>query len=216
MSVTYSIVVREHVFPCPSLVLLFYLVGRNRIYVADVANTRVQSFPFTTSAGSPNGTAILSQSMFSMDSNKAFAPTCITFDHIRSFLYVWQATSFSLIIVNVTDDNVQIISNSEVMLMSNHGLQPMVSVSYIVIDEKSNFFYLADGFHKAVVKFKFGSSIGTIIAGGPAITSIVNLIDRPSGLTFDSSGYLYIVDTGTIRVAQLLNVNGDLRTIAGE
>ena len=67
----------------------------------------------------------------------------------------------------------------------------------------------------AVYNFEFGSTTGTLIAGG-SNRSIVNQLSFPLGLALDSSGYLYIVDNKYNGIVQLLNENGDLRTIAGE
>ena len=118
-----------------------------------------------------------------------------------------------LIILNITEDNAEVMANTQLTVMnSSITLYPYS----VVIDEKSDLFYVADTQLNIIVKFKFGCTAGTIVAGGLISSSIVNQLNIPTSLTFDSSGYLYIADSGYNRIVQLLNEQGDLRTIVGE
>ena len=183
------------------------------MYVADFYNGRVQSFPITTSSGSPNGTTILGEfpdrSNYSMYVNV----DCMAFDRIRNLLYLCISFTDHLLILNTTENNVVIITDSELSVI-NRSIQ--IHPSGIVIDETSDIFYVSDGWLRIVVKFEIGSTRGIIVAGRMVSNSFFNQLNTPQGLALDSSGYLYIVDFGLNRIVQLLNDYGDFRVIAGE
>ncbi len=183
------------------------------MYVSDLGNIRVQSFPFTTSTGSPNGTTILEESLAGSNRSWPIFVYGMAFDQMRSLLYLGDYLNQRLLILNETEDNIQIIADTELLLM-NSSIQ--IHPFAIVIDEASDSFYVSDNALNGVVKFKFGSTTGTIIAGGTINDSIVNQLGMSGGLALDSSGYLYIADIEYNRIVQLLNDDGDLRTIAGE
>ena len=183
------------------------------MYVADSYNGRVQSFPITTSSGSPNGTTILGE--FPDGSNYSMYVTvdCMAFDRIRNLLYLCISLTDHLLILNTTENNVVIITDSELSVI-NRSIQ--IHPSGIVIDETSDIFYVSDDWLRIVVKFEIGSTTGIIVAGRMVSNSFFNQLNTPQGLALDSSGYLYIVDFGLNRIVQLLNDYGDFRVIAGE
>ena len=183
------------------------------MYVADSYNGRVQSFPITTSSGSPNGTTILGE--FPDRSNYSMYVTvdCMAFDRIRNLLYLCISLTDHLLILNTTENNVVIITDSELSVI-NRSIQ--IHPSGIVIDETSDIFYVSDDWLRIVVKFEIGSTRGIIVAGRMVSNSFFNQLNTPQGLALDSSGYLYIVDFGLNRIVQLLNDYGDFRVIAGE
>lgn len=173
----------------------------------------MQSFPFTTSAGSPNGTTIFGALSLNASRATRFTLAEIVFDNVHSLLYMCDIQNNRLIILNITEDNAEVMANAQLTAMNGSiRLRPYG----IVVDEKSDSFYVTDTTLNIIVKFKFGSTTGTIIAGGLISSSIVNQLRGPIGLAFDQSGYLYIVDRGYNRIIQLLNEQGDLRTVVGK
>lgn len=183
------------------------------MYVSDAWPGRVRSFVFTTSTGSPNGTTILGDSLDGSDRSSPILVLAMAFDEMRSLLYLGDYSNQRLIILNRTENNTQIVNDTELLVM-NSSIQ--IYPNGIVIDEASDSFYVSDNILSAVVKFKFGSTTGNIIAGSMISDLIYNQLMAPAGLALDSSGYLYIVDSQYNRIVQVQNDNGDLRTIAGE
>ena len=183
------------------------------MYVFDSGNNRLQSFPFTTLADSPNGTTILSGSYFGSDPDQILQVWGIAFDWMRNLLYLNEASNQRLLILNTTEDNIEVITNVQLSVIN---LPISIISAAITIDQTSNSFYVLDRDLKIVVKFTIGSTTGTVIAGNMISNSIFNQFNSPALLALDSSGYLYITDAGYNRIVQLLNDHGDLRTIAGQ
>ncbi|CAF0850861.1 unnamed protein product [Adineta ricciae] len=189
-----------------------FAVGQGQMYVSDVANQRVQAFPFTTSPGSPNATTILGQNFVGNERSMPIIVLGMAFAYKSGLLYLNDYLNRRLLILNISDDNVQIVVDSELSIMnSSISLHP----TGIVIDEIANTFYVSDALSNIVVKFQINSTIGNVVAGRLISSSIYNQLNQPIGMAIDSSGYLYIADSGYNRVVQLINGNGDLRTIAG-
>ena len=191
----------------------FCLVDQGQMYVYDSANRRVQSFPFTTLAGSPNGTTILGESLLDSDRNKPISVAGMTFDRIRHLLYLYNSVNDHLLILNTTENNIE-ITNDTGLSLTNSSI--LIRPCAIAIDEASNSFYVSDSLFGIVTKFDIGSTTGTVVAGGMINNLLFNQLILPGGLALDSSGYLYIADFHLNKVVQLLNDNGELRTIAGD
>lgn len=183
------------------------------MYVCDEANKRIQSFPLTTLAGSPNGTTILGESLLDSDRNRRVSALGMAFDRMRHLLYLSNSVDERLLILNITENNIQIIDDTELSIM-NSSIR--IRSYAIVIDEASDSFYVSDSSLSIVAKFKIGSTTGIIVAGGIINNLLFNQLSLPGSLALDSSGYLYIADIRFNRIVQLLNDNGELRTIAGE
>lgn len=133
-------------------------------------------------------------------------------DRKRDLFYVNNYMVNHLLILNVTEDSVQIIVDAPLFLMGN---VTQIWATEIVIDETADCFYVSDRSLYSVVKFQIGSTTGRIVAGGWPVP-YYKTIYVPMGLTLNSSGYLYIVDYHLHRVVQLRNEDGELRTIAGQ
>lgn len=185
----------------------------DRIYVLDLGNNRVQSFPLATSSGSPDGTTVLRFMGFDNYAPLLVAGCPIAFDRMHNLTYLIKYNSFSLSIFTIINNNFQLTDDSPLFLID--GFSQLYPIS-ILIDQISDYFYVTELSQTGVIKFRKGSRRGTMIAGGLNTNNIYNKLFIPIGLTFDSSGYLYIVDWAGNRVVQLLNENGDLRTIAGQ
>lgn len=197
---------------CVSHLSLLYLVGKRKIYVLDTGNDRIQSFPYITVTGSPNGTTILGAYLPDSNRNPLWAFSGMSYDWIRHLLYVCDISNQRLIILNATGDDTEIIANVQLSVIS-----PPIQISplALIINPASDSFYVTDPELSIAVQFTIGSTTGTIIAGPMINNSTANLLGGPIDLALDSSGYLYITDVMFLRVIQLLNNNGDLRTIAG-
>ena len=199
-------------FVCSSL-FIFCLVDQGQMYVGDTGNKRIQSFPFTTLAGSSNGTIILGEPLLDSDRGKPISVLGMAFDRMRHLLYLCNSVNQHVLILNTTENNIEITNDTELSVM-NGSIQ--MRPSAIAIDEGSNSFYVSDSSLGIVVKFKIGSTTGVIVAGGMINNLLFNQLSLPGSLALDSSGYLYIADYRFNRIVQLLNGDGELRTIAGE
>lgn len=183
------------------------------MYVVDSENSRLQSFPVTTLAGSPNGTTLFPSTFFGSDHSPILFVGGMAFDWMHNLLYLAEPYKGCLLILNTTEDNIEVITNVQLSVIN-----PMISINpYIItIDQTSNSFYVIDPSLKIIVKFTIGSTTGTIVAGNLISNSIFNQFNLPIDMALDSSGYLYIADMTYHRIVQLLNNHGDLRTIAGQ
>lgn len=111
------------------------------MYVYDGGNRRIQSFPLTTLAGSPNGTTILGESLLDNDRNRPISISGMAFDRMRHLLYLCNYVDQRLLILNTTENTIQIIDDTELSIVnSSIRMRPHA----IVIDETSNSFYVSD------------------------------------------------------------------------
>lgn len=174
------------------------------LYVSDVHNRRVQSFPFTTEAGSPNGTTILSYSKDNATLIMSFMPRSMDVDPVRNLLYVIDGWNHRLVIVNVTDNNTQIIAYT-VLTFTNSSTT--LWLSGVLIDLESDLFYIHDSEINALVKFHYGSTEGSIVFKLPVFIS---------GIGFNPQGFLYF---GIRLYPCVIQVSPDfrhMRTLMGE
>lgn len=109
------------------------------MYVLDIGNYRLQSFPFTTSTGSPNGTTIIGGTFFQVDPSALVFPSAMAFDRNHRLLYVINAVNNHLLILNITENDVQIINDTQLFVM---GSASAIFPTNIVIDEASACFYV--------------------------------------------------------------------------
>lgn len=153
----------------------------------------MQSFPYTTIAGSPNGTTILGA--YLPGSNRSLPMTFagMSYDRIRNLLYVCDGSNKRLLILNVTGDDIEILADVQLTVISP---PTQISPFDVIINPISDSFYVIDTHSYTVVQFTNGSTTGTIIAGRVITNSTYNLLDQPIGLALDSSEYLYITDVG--------------------
>ena len=94
----------------------------------------------------------------------------------------------------------------------------------VAVDEEGNI-YIAEYYNSTVRKVSVATGIITTIAGiatpvsgsyggdgGPATAA---LLDRPEGVSLDSSGNIYIADTYNNRIRRIDAVTGNITTVAG-
>lgn len=196
-----------------SYLFVFHLDGQDHIFVSYIRSEKIEMFQFPSLISSSNGTTILEQVINDNNRSMPIMVLGMTFDHKYGLLYLGDYFNQRLLVFNITEENIEIVTDDKLLIINSSIAINPVSIA---IDELSEVYYVSDSLLNTVVKFKFGSTIGTIVAGNLISTSIFNQLHSPQGLTVDSSGYLYIVDTGYNRVVQLLNENGDLRTVAGK
>lgn len=167
-------------------------------------------FPLAESSVSPNAT-LVNQCNPNGDSIM-FNTRDIAFDQVRDQLYIMDYWYGGLTIMNMARDCMELITQS--VLRTTDGL--VISLPFTIrIDEISDSFYVLDVESDIVVKFRLGSIVGSIVAGTLLNGLLPNKLNFAQRMILDASGQLYIVDSGTQRVVQLLNDKGDLRTIAG-
>lgn len=189
------------------------LVFDGYIYLSDIMRGQIRSFSLTNTTSSPNITTIFDRSLIEDNRLNPFSPFGLAYHKTQALLYVCDSLNQRLIILNRTENHTGLVADIE-LFMENSSI--VISPMYIVIDEKADFFYVTDTGLKSVFKFKTGTGIGQLVAGNLMSDSITNQLAAPLGLTLDNSGYLYIVDLEQNRIVQVLNDQGDLRTIAGK
>ena len=181
--------------------------------MSDTGNARIQSFPFTRSNGSPNGTTIFGISVPDATRSMYIFVISMVFDTMQNSMYLSSFFDRRLLILNITEDNIVIsLDTSLSVIDSLIEIRP----TFLAIDETSNSFYASTVGLRIVLKFTIGSTGGTIVAGDMITNSLFDRLADPQGLAVDSSGSLYIADTKLNRIVQVVNDNGNLRSIAGE
>ena len=93
----------------------------------------------------------------------------------------------------------------------------LLNLPYGIIVDSSNAVYIADQYNNRVQKWTAGASTGTTVAGQAAGTwgTVANSLYYPAGITLDSNGSLYVVDSNNHRVQLWLSGASSGSTIAG-
>ncbi|CAF4375026.1 unnamed protein product [Rotaria socialis] len=189
----------------------FRVVSKGRLYTFDSSVLSIVWFPLNISGGSPNRTIV--KQCNPDGTNITLSSIVIAFDGVRKLFYITGYENPSLIIImNITDDCMVMITKSTFTLTNGLMLEHPCS---ILVDETSGSFYVLDMALKIMAKYSFGSTTGTIIISG-----LLNNMDSTGygscgKMGFDSSGQLYMTDSGQFRVVQLVNDKGGMRTVAG-
>ena len=183
-----------------------HLVDGEYIYVSDFLNQRVQSFLLTNTTDFLNGTTAFDLSSVPSNRSAPLFPSGLAYDKKQAVLYVGDYLNQRLILLNRTINSTEIVADTSI------GVSP----AYILVDDKTDVFYVTDTISNSVFRFEVGTDVGRLVAGDSMSDSMINQLASPMGLALDSSGYLYIADAAHNRIVQVLNDQGDLRTIAGE
>ena len=88
---------------------------------------------------------------------------------------------------------------------------------YSMAIDSPNTFYVADYGNHRIQKFTIGNLIGTTVAGQPnaVFGSTANDLNLPASVLLDSSGNLYVSDSGNHRVQLFSNGSTSGTTVAG-
>ena len=88
---------------------------------------------------------------------------------------------------------------------------------YTIAIDSSDTFYVADYNNHRIQKFTIGNLIGTTVAGQPnaVFGSTANDLNLPASVLLDSSGNLYVSDSGNHRVQLFSNGSTSGTTVAG-
>ena len=88
---------------------------------------------------------------------------------------------------------------------------------YSIAIDSLNTFYVADYNNHRIQKFTIGNLIGTTVAGQPnaVFGSTAHDLNYPTNVLLDSSGNLYVSDSGNHRVQLFSNGSTSGTTVAG-
>ncbi|UJR18083.1 hypothetical protein I4U23_004983 [Adineta vaga] len=180
--------------------LYLFVIDSTRCQMTQYYNgSLTKTILFGTSCGR-NLTQFNTSASFIMDSNGSFY-IVDTYNH-RIMCFPANMTS-GIVVAGETG-----ISGSD----SWHLYNPQD----IVLDESAGVYYVADGLNHRILRFSFGSSNGTIVAGGNGIGSGSNQLNGPCGIYLSKqNGTLYIADTNNNRIVRWYPECSEGVTIAG-
>jgi len=188
------------------------------LYVADAANNRVLFYP----KGSTTATQVYGQDGSyttnyargpGVNASSLWGPSGIALDSAGN-LYVADSNNFRVLFFpggSTTATRVYGQGGSFTSAVQNNGGVSANSLSYMgaIAVDGSNNLYVADGANNRVLFFPAGSTTATRVYGQNGSFTAnaannggvsANSLNQPNGLALDSSGDLYVADTGNNRV----------------
>ena len=199
------------------------------LYVADYVNNRIRKVDsetgiITTVAG--NGTEA-----FAGDNGPA---TSASFDDLRGGVTV--DSTGNIYVADYNNNRIRKVASRTgiITTVAGDGLArfngdngPAISASLqnpsrVAIDSSGNLF-IADTTNHRIRKVDIGTGLITTVAGGSSIPGFggdngpatLARLYWPTGVTFDSSGNLYIADYGNHRIRKVASGTGIITTVAG-
>ncbi|UJR17481.1 hypothetical protein I4U23_004376 [Adineta vaga] len=107
-------------------------------------------------------------------------------------------------------------SGSFTLDSNGNGTQHLFKPQDIVLDESEGVYYVADTFNHRVLRFSFGSTNGTIVAGGNSAGIGPTQLNGPCGIYLSKKNQtLYIADTTNNRIVRWCLGCSEGITIAG-
>ncbi|QHV99013.1 putative Ig domain-containing protein [Spirosoma endbachense] len=177
-----------------------FIAGSENLYVVDNGNVRVQKFP-PNSTSATSGTTVAGGNGGGSAPNQLFGPAGLAFDGSGN-LYVVSTSNQR--IQKFPPNSTSATASTLVVGGNGPGDAPtqLFNPQAIVVDGSGNL-YVADANNHRIQKFPPNSTsatAGITVAGENGGGSAPNQFIGPSGLAFDGSGNLYVVDSSNDRV----------------
>jgi DNA-binding beta-propeller fold protein YncE len=182
------------------------------LYVSDIGNYRILTFPLDTNDESPMGTTIVGQAGMGSMINQIKLVYDMTIDYQRQYLYISDFGNHRILKLNLTNHVMSLaIGTGSAGSTNTHVNMPLG----MTLDELTGSLYVADSRNHRIQKFDLNVGQGRTVAGN--MHSGVNLqqLNLPSGVVLDSTGHIYVADSGNHRIVQWLADAQQGRIIAG-
>lgn len=189
------------------------LASEDTLFVSDLENYRILAFPFTTAAGSPTGRILIGRFGLGSALSQIDSVLSMAFDRFQNQLYLSDSGNHRILRFDVTSETTQQLIVSERSNSHNESLHTPLGIA---IDSQITCLYVADSLNDRIVKFDFDTRRSeSIVLGNTETEQNRTRLNRPSGLTLDQMGNLYIADTNNHRILQWLADSGRPRIIVG-
>ena len=185
---------------------------KDQLYVSDLNNYRILAFPFSRTAGSPDGVTIIGRYGAGSALNQINHVYSMTVDRIRQLFYLSDSENSRILQLNLTDNTLQLIAGTGTIGSDNVSLNRSLGIA---VDESTGSLYVTDSGNHRIQKFDLNSMQAITIAGGMTFGPDLSQLYLPSGVAIDPAGNAYIADSGNHRIIQWLVGAQQGRLIAG-
>lgn len=165
------------------------------IFVSDTDNHRVMAFPWYSTSGT-SGAIVAGTGFEGLGADELRAPFNVFVDHHR-LLYI----------ADFANHRIQrwILGASEGVTVAGTGVAgdslSQLHFPTAVLVDLNQYMYISDGNNPRIMRWALGAHAGECIAGcSGRIGNAANQLYSPYSIAFDSSGSLYVTDSGNHRV----------------
>ena len=193
--------------------MIYFIARKGQLFVSDVGNYRILSFPYTTVEGSPDGTTIIGRAGAGPALTQINLVYSMTIDHIRHLFYISDFQNHRILQLNLTNNTMQLVAGIGSAGSTNASLNLPLGVT---VERDTGSIYVADSRNHRIQKFDLNSAQGQTVAGGRGNGTNLTQLATPGGLALDPSGNIYIADSANNRIVQWITGAQQGRMIAGE
>ncbi|CAF5080308.1 unnamed protein product [Rotaria sp. Silwood1] len=186
-----------------------YVDSSNNVYVADTNNHRIQLWTY----GALSGTTVAGTGSSGSALNQLNSPQGLSFGSNSTILYIADTSNHRIMSYASGAYNGTVVAGGNGQGTLTNQLSNPCAVYF---DSSSNSLLIANSGAHTIVRWVIGSSGWTLVAGVAGnYGSTTWMLSYPQGLTLDSTGNIYVADSGNHRVQLFLSGQKNGTTIAG-
>lgn len=190
-----------------------HLVWQDQLFVSDVRNYRILSFPFTVFQGSPEGVTVIGRDGQGSALTQLNLVYSMVLDDLRQIFYLSDARNNRILRLNLTSNEMQLVYGTGSADSAPTTLNFPLGMA---VERTSGAMYVADSRNHRIQRFSLNSVSGQTVAGGRGNGTALNQLAVPGAVALDPQGNVYVADSANHRVIQWLNGASQGRIIAGE